>query len=262
MQIPGRNSLQAAARKGRQVLQRAFPVLGLRFTRRLPGAFQPYNHTLPDRYPWLFGFAAAELAAIAQPRILSFGCSRGEEVFSLRRYLPTAAIKGIDVDPKNIACCIEGARTRGSLGLSFENAASSAREADESYDAIFCLAVLCLGDLTVRGATRSDPQLYFTDFSRAVADLARCLKPGGLLLLQTTSYRFGDTDTAADFEVVLEAQLSQLAPDVLFGRDNRLLPGERYRAVAFRKRRHVGQSPETRGSQSFMKRCDASSSQG
>jgi hypothetical protein len=36
--------------------------------------------------------------------------------------------------------------------------------------------------------------------------------------------------------VVLEAEPEQMAADVHFGRDNRLLAGERYRAVAFRKR--------------------------
>jgi SAM-dependent methyltransferase len=157
--------------------------------------------------------------------------------FSLRRYFSAAVIKGIDIDPKNIACCMERVRVEGSHGLSFECASSTANEPGASYDAIFCLAVLCLGDLTVRHAQRSDPLLYFDDFARTVADLARCLKPGGLLLLLTTNFRFGDTGTATDFDVVLEAELPQLAPDVLFDRSNRLLPGVRYLPVAFRKRR-------------------------
>ena len=33
------------------------------------GRFQPYPHTLPDRYPWLFDFAAAALAGIPAPRL-------------------------------------------------------------------------------------------------------------------------------------------------------------------------------------------------
>lgn len=49
--------------------------------------FQPYNDTSLDRYPAIFRFLQGELAAIEEPRVLSFGCSTGEEVFSLRGHV-------------------------------------------------------------------------------------------------------------------------------------------------------------------------------
>jgi len=189
------------ARKSRDTLRR-------RFRRPLPGRFQAYSHTLPDRYPWLFEFARANVGSLVGARILSFGCSRGDEVFALG-----------DAE-----------------GMTFAVAANTAAEPAEFYDAIFCLAVLCLGDLTVSGATRCDPHLYFKDFERMVADFSRCLKPGGILFLHTTNFRFCDTAVSQNFDAVFEAGLEQLAPDVLFDRDNALLPGARYRPVAFRKR--------------------------
>lgn len=224
------------ARKGRQAFQRAFRALALRLRRRVPGRFQPHNHTLPDRYPWLFGFARSQLAGRDDLRVLSFGCSRGDEVFALRRYLAAATIKGIDIDPRNVAACLERARLEGSAGLTFATAATTSEEPTESYDAIFCLAVLCLGDLTVSGAGRCDPFLRFEDFDRMVTDFCRCLKPGGLLVLHTTNFRFCDTAASEGFDVVLEADPDQLATDVKFDRNNRLMDGVRYRAVAFRKR--------------------------
>ena len=182
-------------------------------------SFSPTTHTRPDRYPWLFGFAAAALRDRPQLRILSFGCSRGEEVFSLRRYFPTAQVKGVDINARNIARAVALPVADKTLAaIRFETAASTVNEPAESYDAIFCLAVLCLGDLTIYGAQRSDPALRFEDFARTVADFARCLKPGGLLVLHTTNYRFCDTPTAAQFDTVLEAEPAQLAPDVLFDR--------------------------------------------
>ena len=115
-------------------------------------------------------------------------------------------------------------------------AATTEAEPTSSYDAVFCLAVLCLGDLTTRGARRSDPFLSFTDFERVVTDFSRCLKPGGALFLHATNFRFCDTVLADGFDVVLEADRDQTAPDALFDREGRLMSGERYRPVGFRKR--------------------------
>jgi 2-polyprenyl-3-methyl-5-hydroxy-6-metoxy-1,4-benzoquinol methylase len=236
MKFPGLDMLTAVAGRCRDVMRRAAPGLlrGIRWP--APGRFQPYSHTAPDRYPLLFEFAAARLGHGQGLRILSFGCSRGDEVFTLRNYFPAAAIKGIDIDPRNIACCLARARAARSTGMTFATAATTESEEAESYDAIFCLAVLCHGDLTTSGAQHSDPLVHFDNFARVVADFARCLKPGGLLLLQTTNFRFCDTSTAQDFDVVLEADRARLAPDVIFDRDGRLLNGVQYRAVAFRKR--------------------------
>ncbi len=209
----------------------------------LAGCFQPYNYTRPDRYPWLFRFARAQLGQDQPVRLLSFGCSRGDEVFSLQQYFPRASIRGLDVDPRNIAHCRQRAASQESANLTFATAATTQAEPSAGYDAIFCLAVLCCGDLTVSGAKRSTPRLHFADFELVVTDFLRCLKPGGLLLLHTTNFRFSDTAAAAQCEVVLEAHLSQMAPDLLYGRDGLLLEGEQYRAVAFRKKHY-----ETRAS--------------
>jgi SAM-dependent methyltransferase len=130
------------------------------------------------------------------------------------------------------------ARAANATNMTFEVAATPAGEPTAFYDAIFCLAVLCNGDLTTSGAQSCDPVLQFDRFDRIIGDFARCLKPGGLLILHTTNFRFCDTAVAPDFEVVYEADPRCLAPDVLFGRNNRLMSGERerYLAVAFEKR--------------------------
>jgi SAM-dependent methyltransferase len=215
------------------VLRHSLFSMRYRVRHPVPGRFQPYRYTLPDRYPWLFRFAAAALEGREDCKLLSFGCSQGDEVMALRRYFPRAAITGIDFDPRNIARC--RARIKDPQ-VRFAVAAATEGETAHFYDAIFCLAVLCHGYLTISGAQRADPLLDFADFDRVVGDFARCLKPGGLLLLHTTSFRFCDTTIAEDFDVVLEAEPEQMAADVHFGLDNRLLSGERYRAVAFRKR--------------------------
>jgi len=231
----GTDGMRCAGRYTRLVNALRHSLFSMRYRVRhpVPGRFQPYRYTLPDRYPWLFGFAAAALERRENCKLLSFGCSLGDEVLALRRYFPHAAITGIDFDRRNIARC----RARiNDPQVRFAVAADTKAEAAQSYEAIFCLAVLCHGYLTIAAAQRADPLLHFADFERVVGDFARCLKPGGLLLLHTTSFRFCDTAIAEEFDVVLEAEPEQMAADVHFGRDDRLLAGERYRAVAFRKR--------------------------
>lgn len=237
MKLP--SLVKPVARKSRDALRNAYYAMYRQFRRPLPGEYQTYSYTRPDRYPWLFEFAARQLGSQRPLNILSFGCSRGDEVFSLRRYFPLADLKGIDVNRRNIARCLARVRAEKPVNMTFATAASTADEPTGSYDAIFCLAVLVSGDLTTSGAQRCDPVFHFERFDRQIADFARCLKPDGLLVLHTTNFRFCDTAVAGDFTVVLEADPAHLAPDVLFDRDNRLMPGERarYRAVAFRKTR-------------------------
>jgi SAM-dependent methyltransferase len=242
MKFPSFQTLSDVSRKGCALLRRALPGLRPGMQTPVAGRFQPYNHTLPNRYPWLFEFAKSSLRDTQDLHILSFGCSEGDEVFALRGYFPAADIKGIDIEPRNISICRARARAGDFAGVTFDAAATTQGEQDESYDAIFCLAVLCHGDLSTYGAARSDPLLRFEDFERTVADFSRCVKPGGLLLLHTTNFRFSDTSAAKDFEPVLEADPGQLAADVLYDRRNRLMVGERYRAVAFRKRLRAAMS--------------------
>jgi cyclopropane fatty-acyl-phospholipid synthase-like methyltransferase len=221
-----------------------FPRFGKSLSARRPtpaalplaGQFQRYNHTLPDRYPWIFDFAADALSRVPTPRLLSFGCSRGDEVFALHRRFPAASITGIDVDPANIKHSKSRALEQGIRDAHFLAAADTAAQANESYDAIFCLAVLCLGDLTTTGAIECEPYLSFERFEGVVEDFSRCLKPDGLLFLHTTNFRFCDTRTAARFDMVLEASPNQMADDVLFDTHNKLMPGARYFDVGFRKR--------------------------
>lgn len=197
-----------------------------------PRRFQPFSYTRPDRYPWLFRFVRDRLGDGPDRRLLSFGCSAGQEVASLRRLFPEAGLKGIDIDPRNIA----DARALGLAGVDFAVCDSTMGEAAGTFDAIFCLAVLCNGTLTTTGARRCDPVLHFATFEAMVADFARCLKPGGLLCLVTTNFRFRDTRVAAGFDVALTIPPDRLAPDVVFGPDNRLMAGERYTDVVFVKR--------------------------
>jgi SAM-dependent methyltransferase len=202
--------------------------------RRPAGAFQPFNDTREDRYPRIFAFVQSRLGGECAGRLLSFGCSTGEEVFSLRRYFPRASIKGIDINPGNIAICRKRLKAAGDPGISFATAASTAEEETDSYDAIFCMAALRHGELGLSGAKSCFHLIRFEDFARTVEDFARCLKPGGLLVIRHSNFRFRDAPASAGFETILQVPYPA-AKTPIFGPDNRLMEGETYPDTVFRK---------------------------
>jgi SAM-dependent methyltransferase len=202
---------------------------------RPPGGFQPFGDTAPNRYPIIFDFVRRQLGEDGAHDILSFGCSTGEEVITLRRYFPKARIKGIDINPRNIAACRRALRRQPDAGLDFAIASSTRGEPEAFYDAIFCMAVLRDGRLGRPGTTRCDPLLRFDDFAACIQDFARCLKPGGLLIVRHSNFRLCDAPAGQRFETLLRRELGEPGHTPLFGPDNRRLEGAVYPDTVFRK---------------------------
>ena len=137
-------------------------------------------------------------------RLLSFGCSTGEEVFTLRRYFPGATIDGVDIHPYRVAAARERLRRRGGdPALSFAVAGSAKHLPDGYYDAIFCLAVFRHGGLQPGPAPRCDHLIKFAAVEQTVTELARCLKSGGFLAIAHSNFRFADMAVAASFETAV-----------------------------------------------------------
>jgi SAM-dependent methyltransferase len=231
--LPGYRAVRFVYRLVKSVESRNVALLLLRPPQ---GLYQPYGTTSADRYPDIFEQVRKLAGDGASVRILSFGCSTGEEVFSLRRYFPQANIVGLDINPFNIAVCRFRCLKAGDKRMTFAVAGSTDGEASASYDAVFAMAVFRHGDLnTSPPPPKSGHRIRFAEFEQSVADLARVLKPGGLLAIQYAMFRFGDTRTAKDFEAVFSVRLDKWEP--LYGRDNCLLPDAEYPEVVFRKLR-------------------------
>jgi ubiquinone/menaquinone biosynthesis C-methylase UbiE len=200
------------------------------------GLFQPSNYTSMDRYPRIFAFVRSALADCSEPRILSFGCSTGEEVFTLRNYFPTAHIKGVDVNPGNIATCRKRLATADDGRIHFAVANSTGLEADASYDAIFCMAVFQHGALHRKGLTNCEHLIRFDAFAERLADMARCLKPSGLLVVRQSNFRLCDTPASILFEPIFGLPVPYRWRIPLYGPDNALIACEQYSETVFRKR--------------------------
>lgn len=198
--------------------------------------FQPFALTEFDRYPRIFSFVRDHVPDGATTRILSFGCSTGEEVFSLRRYFPQAEIAGIDINPRSIAVCRETLKRSGDTCIRFALAGSADAEPEIGYDAVFCMSVLRHGELGASNAETCDHLICFADFEKTVAGLCRCLKPGGYLIIRGSNFRFSDTAIAKGFDSVFRPDEFPLKDTPLYGRDNRKLGDAIYNDVIFRKK--------------------------
>jgi SAM-dependent methyltransferase len=217
-------------------LSLADPVYRYRWRQRLrlaPPGFQLGLTTWPDRYPEIFAFTRDSLGAQGKHRILSFGCSNGDEVFTLRRYFPNARIRGVDINPGVIAFCNKRLEAAPDPDIGFATAGDTSGEPDEAYDLIFCMAVIREGQLDRRGLERCDKFLDFADYARAIAGFERCLRPGGLLSVRHANFRLHDTPSSLRFETIFRFPVPRFNP--IYGPDNRLMPGVEDEDAVFRK---------------------------
>lgn len=165
--------------------------------------FQISGITKPDRYPVIFDRLAGFLAPLPAPRVLSFGCSTGEEVAALGRRLATARITGMDINPRSIRLC----RSRvHDPRFEFIHAGAPLEWMSETFDAICCLAVLQRGAINNGDADTCLPHLSFQDFEAMITRLDRCLRPGGYLAIHHTNFLFASTAIGRDYKAVVHVE--------------------------------------------------------
>lgn len=186
-----------------------------------PNLFQPSPTTFQDRYPQCFQEVRQRLGDGPGLRLLSFGCSRGDELVSLRSFFPQARIRGLDINPRNVTACRRRLAGMTDSRLEVALAASAEQEPEAFYDAVFAMAVFRHCDLGGKNPpSRCDHLIRFADFERTLEGLIRCLKPGGLLALWHSHFRLSDSALACELEVVM-TQTGKISTP-LYGADNRL----------------------------------------
>ena len=217
-----RDRLSPEARMRRMLEQRYGPKL-----------LQPWPVTWHDRHPELFGLVRDRLADRSDLRVLSYGCSTGEEAFTLAEYLPRASIDAIDINPRSIA---KAERARASAGITTIHftCASSPPPAAAVYDAVFCLSVLRDGRLDAQRPGDCAEIMPFARFAEAIAALDHALKPGGLLVLWGCNFRFLDTPQAGGYRLI-EVPGKRAVQAARYDPDNRLLPISSHAEYVFEK---------------------------
>jgi chemotaxis methyl-accepting protein methylase len=156
--------------------------------------------TATDRYPELFTEAKEAQGNNKNIKILSFGCSTGEECFSLKKYFPGASIIGVDINRQNLK---KAASKNIFKDVKFLNSTEENIKTEGNYDLIFCLSVLCRWEDT-KYVDNCEKLYSFKKFESTLLMLTDNLLPNGLLVIYNSNFRFEDTSVffKSDFEIV------------------------------------------------------------
>jgi trans-aconitate methyltransferase len=197
--------------------------------------YQGATYTRLDRFPRLFAQAALLLKPINNPKIISFGCSTGEEVFTLAKYIPHAQITGVDI---NKWCLARAEKQNTNKNLSFIHRNSTAYDELSDIDAIFCLAVFQRTENRVNEIKEITEGLTFEKFEKELLILDEKLKVGGFLFIDHSDFSFHDTRIACNY-IAHEFDGSKRHRErPLFGKDNILIAENYILPRVFIKQKH------------------------
>jgi hypothetical protein len=165
------------------------------------------------------------------PAILSFGCSTGEECFSIREYFPYARIFGTDIDRLNIS--IAKRRNKDQNIIFFHNKEVDVRLFGP-YDIIFCLSVLCRWNETAF-VTDCSAIYPFNKFEGVLRMLSDNLRDGGLLVLYNSNFRFEDSSLILNYVTIDTPTIADSGFVHKFDKNNRKIH-DKHQSIVFQKR--------------------------
>jgi len=194
-------------------------------------AHQISNYTEYNRYPDLFSKCKELMNGKKDLKILSYGCSTGEEVFTLREYFPDAFIVGVDINPRNIKKAI---RSNSYPKIYFSSLISANLEEKGPFDIIFALAVLQRTENRDEKTIESTQIYPFKKFNAKVSELDRYLKDEGLFVIDHSDYRFEDADIATKYKAIT-GNHNYIAQRVLYDKNNQKTEGNQIYYRIFRK---------------------------
>ncbi|MEK3991717.1 class I SAM-dependent methyltransferase [Robertmurraya sp. FSL R5-0851] len=157
--------------------------------------------TFMNRYPKIFSACQEYFEGKGDLKILSYGCSTGEEVLTLRRYFPTAQIIGADINKRSLETC---RKLPVDEKISFIFSTPSEIQKHGKFDAIFCMAVLERKphDVAAKGITNLSKIYPFEKFEKQIIELDNLLNPNGLLVVHFTQYSLLDTKLASNYQAL------------------------------------------------------------
>jgi hypothetical protein len=158
---------------------------------------QVTSTTKLDRYPELFSALKAKARATHGLRILSYGCSTGEECFTLRSYFPDAEIVGVDISSGNLR---KARKANTDDRIRFFYSTPEILSELGPFDIICCLSVLCRWEDT-KDLQNCEKVYPFVKFDEATSFLSGHLTSGGLIAIYNSNFRFEEAKIFSMYSV-------------------------------------------------------------
>lgn len=156
-------------------------------------------HTGFLRNSRVFAAAAARFGSTKpnrELRILSFGCSIGDEIGTLRVAFPNSRIFGCDTNLSVLEICRK--TFRDFPGVEFFASINHNIAQNGPYDLIVASAVLCLNPSPADYAN----VFPFSKFDDIVSFFDENLADNGILIISNAGYRFVDTNISKNFKII------------------------------------------------------------
>lgn len=164
-------------------------------------------------------------------KILSFGCSTGEECADLKKAFPEASVFGIDVYAPRIRKAKE---KYGNLGILFAQSDDAVIDAWKPFDVVMAKSVFVRHPEAMDRQNISD-LLGFNDFEKTLEKLVDMLVPGGYLVIYNANYRVIDTSIMKRVQAMPIEGLCQPLEVPVFGPDGMRLADQQVGEIVFRK---------------------------
>jgi trans-aconitate methyltransferase len=149
-----------------------------------PDFLQLSHQTRAERFPRIFD-TVRQLKPDAR-RILSFGCSTGEECMSLAERFPAAEVVGVEIDQYTVRTARANNRHPGRVFFLDQVGGTG------QYDLCTCLMVLF----------SLESPIPRERWEATIREIDAHLNPGAVLALYTSEYPFSDSPIASCYESI------------------------------------------------------------